>query len=82
MTILLRARLAKAESNVSDARDSIYEFAAPRNDVPFNQCLQLASQGAVICLRAAQDALRAVENEAIEKRKAWRDERHGAFHWY
>ena len=81
MSKALKQKLQRAEDRHSRARDAIYNFAAPRNDVPFSQCMAMATPEAIAELRAAQDSIRSIENEAIDKRKAWRAES-GLLFWY
>lgn len=72
--------LHNARMLVFARRDVIYR-AAPRDDVPFSTCLDMASSDAKSGYRAATEALFALESDLINARRGYRDAT-GAFQPY
>lgn len=76
-----KARHAKALQAREVAQGKVYSVMAPRNDVPFFQCLSAAPSDIAQLWHDACAAQDLVEREAIDAGRAWRDAR-GGFNWY
>ena len=71
MTKAMQRKIAKAYKAREAATDAVYAAAYPRRDIPFSQCLKLASAEVVQAYRDADAAHYRAEREAIDAGKAW-----------
>lgn len=77
----LKMRVEAARGRLEKAVDDIYAAALPRMDVRFNDCFAMATPQVREVYETARRNLDLVEQEAIDKRRAYR----GAFNmltWY
>jgi len=72
MAVSIKARLVKACAKRAALMDSVFDAAAPRNDVRFSDCLIMATPELRAAYDAACSAVISLECDAVAAGKAWR----------
>jgi argininosuccinate lyase len=77
-----KAKIAKLTDALRLASDNVYAAAAPRNDVPFRQCYEMASHTIRASYDRAKRALDDYENQMVAEGRAHRQNTFGTLQSY